>query len=340
METVSKDPTRTFANGPHRDQYLQEMNREVLAHYDDMAVGEAFGITLDEEPDIVDENRHELNMVFNFDAVRINRGAGYSEVSWTLPQLKGLYDEHARVLGKQAWDTVFLGNHDNPRLVSTFGDDSPQFRVQSAKLLQTMLLTLRGTPFLYQGDELGMTNYPFTLDDFNDIEIKNGYKAKVLTGQMSEGEFLKESRRFGRDNARTPMQWDTSAHGGFTPAAATPWLVVNPNYKEINAAAELTDLHSVLQYTKAAIALHRANLAFTYGDYTDLDPANPQVYAYTRTLGDARFLIVLNFSRNRAEFQVPSTIKLGKRVLGNLHTADQGIPALSLEPWEARVYRF
>ena len=222
-----KDPTRTFANGPRRDQYLQEMNREVLAHYDDMTVGEAFGITLAEEPNLVAEDRHELNMVFNFDAVRINRGPDYSERKWTLPQLKALYDEHARVLGTKAWDTVFLANHDNPRLVSTFGDDSPEFRAPSAKLLQTMLLTLRGTPFLYQGDELGMTNYPFTLDEFNDIEIKNGYKAKVLTGQMPESEFLAQARRFGRDNARTPMQWDSSANAGFCSEDANPglWLI-------------------------------------------------------------------------------------------------------------------
>lgn len=336
-----RDPSRVFANGPRRDEFLQEMNREVLSKYDDMTVGEALGITLAEEPSIVAKDRHELNMIFNFDAVRINRGdgEGYSYKPWTLPEMKALYDGHARVLGTQAWDTVFLANHDNPRLVSNFGDDSPQYRIASAKLLQTLLLTLRGTPFLYQGDELGMTNYPFKLDEFNDIEIKNAYKAKVATGQMPEAQFVAEARRFGRDNARTPMQWSAAANAGFTTATAKPWLLVNPNYKQINAAAELAERDSVLAYTKAAIALHRSNLAFTYGDYKDLDPENAQVFAYTRTLGDQRFLVVLNWGRKPAEFALPEGIKLGARVLGNLKTKDEtGI--LKLEPWEARVYRF
>ena len=336
-----KDPSRVFANGPRRDEFLREMNREVLSKYDDMTVGEALGITLAEEPNIVAKDRHELNMIFNFDAVRINRGdgEGYAYKAWKLPEFKKLYDDHARVLGTQAWDTVFLANHDNPRLVSNFGDDSPAFRERSAKLLQTMLLTLRGTPFLYQGDELGMTNYPFKLDEFNDIEIKNAYKARVETGQMPEAQFVAEARRFGRDNARTPMQWDGSPNGGFTSANAKPWLLVNPNYKQINAAQELADKDSVLAYTKAVIALHRANLAFTYGDYKDLDPANAQVFAYTRVLGDQRFLVVLNWSGKTAEFAVPDGIKVGERVLGNLPKKNDA-GSLRLEPWEARVYRF
>ena len=202
-----------------------------------------------------------------------------------------------------------------------------------------LLLTLRGTPFLYQGDELGMTNYPFQLDEFKDIEIKNAYKAKVATGQMPEAQFVTEARRFGRDNARTPMQWSAAANAGFTSAAAKPWLLVNPNYKQINAAAESADKESVLAYTKAVIALHRANLAFTYGDYKDLDPENGQVFAYTRTLGDQRFLVVLNWSGKPAEFALPAGIKLGARLLGNLKPS-AGPGSLKLEPWEAQVYRF
>ena len=209
-----------WANGPHRDEYLQQMNREVLSKYDVMTVGEAIGITLEEKPKIVSSQRHELNMVFNFDAVRINRGEFYSEKKWTLPQLKAIYDRHATRAAKTDWDTVFLSNHDNPRLVSNFGDTSTaEFRVRSAKLLETMLMTLRGTPFIYQGDELGMTNYPFTkLDQFNDIEVKNAYKEKVLGGKMTEAEFIAESQRFGRDNSRTPMQWSDAPNGGFTTA--------------------------------------------------------------------------------------------------------------------------
>ena len=343
-----KDPPRLWANGPHRDEYLQQMNREVLSKYDVMTVGEAIGITLEEEPKIINSQRHELNMVFNFDAVRINRGDFYSEKKWTLPQLKAIYDRHASVLGKTDWDTVFLSNHDNPRLVSNFGDTSTaEFRVRSAKLLETMLMTLRGTPFIYQGDELGMTNFPFKrVDQFNDIEVKNAYEDKVLGGKMTEAEFIAESQRFGRDNSRTPMQWSDAPNAGFTTAAATPWLAVNPNYKEINAAREQTDPGSILHYTQQVIALHHAHLAFVYGDYKDLDPENPQVYAYTRTLSepgkpDQRFLVVLNFGGKPVEYALPEGVTAGKLVLANVPGAPEtGGTTLKLGAWDARVYSF
>ncbi len=332
----------TFANGPHRDEYLQEMNREVLARYDDMTVGEALGVSLKEEPSLVDETRHELNMVFNFDAIRVNRGNGYTERKWTLPELKAIYDGHARDLGKGSWDTVFLSNHDNPRLVSNFGDDSPQFRAASAKMLETMLLTLRGTTFLYQGDELGMTNYPFEkLEQFNDIEVKNAYAAHVQTKEISEAQFLAESRRFGRDNSRTPIQWDNSANGGFTTDKATPWLAVNPNYKTINAAEELSNPESVYRFTQKMIALRHAHQAFTYGDYRDLSPQDLQVFAYTRTLDKERFLTVLNYTGHDVTYTLPEGAKAGRLAIGNLPaTREERSGTLHLRPWEARVYRF
>ena len=343
-----KDPSRLWANGSHRDEYLQQMNREVLSKYDVMTVGEAIGITLEEEPRIIDTSRHELNMVFNFDAVRINRGEFYSERKWALPELKAIYDRHAEVLGKTSWDTVFLSNHDNPRLVSNFGDTStPEFRVRSAKLIETMLLTLRGTPFIYQGDELGMTNFPFKqLDQFNDIEVKNAYKEKVLGGKMAETEFIAESQRFGRDNSRTPMQWTDAPNAGFTTANAKPWLAVNPNYPEINAAKEQDNPDSVLRYEQQLIVLHHANLAFVYGDYKDLDPDNPQVFAYTRNLNipggpDQRFLVVLNFSEKPVDYALPQGFSPGKLVLANVPgTPVREAGTLNLGPWDARVYAY
>ncbi len=343
-----RNPPRLWANGPHRDEYLQQMNREVLSKYDVMTVGEAIGIPLADQTRIVNSERHELNMIFNFDAVRLNRSGGYTERAWTLPELKAIYDSHARVLGKADWDTVFLSNHDNPRLVSNFGDDStPEFRTRSAKLLETMLLTLRGTPFLYQGDELGMTNYPFTrLDQFDDIEVKNAYQAEVQTGKVPEEEFIAESHRFGRDNARTPMQWSPAPNAGFTTPAAKPWLAVNPNFSTINAAAELADPDSVYHYTESAIALRHAHLAFVYGDYQDLDPDHSQVFAYTRTLTAAgepaqRFLVVLNFGQKPAEYALPKGVKAGKLLLANVPgTAEAGTSTLHLAAWEARVYSY
>jgi oligo-1,6-glucosidase len=289
-----------------------------------------------------------LNLVFNFDAVRINRGEFYSEKKWTLSQLKAIYDHHATALGKADWDTVFLSNHDNPRLVSNFGDTStPEFRVRSAKLIETMLMTLRGTPFIYQGDELGMTNYPFTrLDQFNDIEVKNAYREKVLNGKMAEAEFIAESRRFGRDNSRTPMQWSDAPNAGFSAAAAKPWLAVNPNFPEINAAKEQADPESVLRYMQQAIALHHAHLAFVYGDYKDLDADQEQVYAYTRTLSepgkpDQRFLVVLNFGEKPVEYALPDGMSAGKLVLANVPVKPEtGARVLKLDAWEARVYTY
>ncbi|MDE3106277.1 MAG: alpha-glucosidase [Acidobacteriota bacterium] len=332
-------PDQVFGNGPRRDEFLQEMNREVLSHYDVMSVGEAAGVTLAQEPALVDDRRHELNMIFNFDAVRINRD-GKQWKDWTLPGLKAIYAQHAAQLDTHSWDTVFLSNHDNPRLVSSFGDDRPEYRVASAKLLATMLMTLRGTPFVYQGDELGMTNYPFqSINEYNDIEAKNGWQEDVLGGHVPAADYLANLRRMSRDNARTPMQWDATANGGFT-TAAKPWLAVNPNFTTINASAELADPDSVYHYYAQAIALHHRAPALVYGDYRDLDPTNPQVFAYTRTLGQERYLVVLNFSEKPAEFALPPGVRADRLVLGNLHTAAAETGPLHLQGWEARVYQY
>ncbi|WP_353063579.1 alpha-glucosidase [Tunturibacter psychrotolerans] len=327
-----------YANGPHMHEYLQEMNRNVMAKYDVMTVGEALGISLEQTPLIVGDDRHELNMIFNFDAIRSNRvGRGFKPTD--PPTLKAIYTRHAEQLDAHSWDTVFLSNHDNPRLVSTFGDDSPEFRVPSAKLLETMLLTLRGTPFLYQGDELGMTNYPFrTIADFDDIEVKNAYKADVVTGKIPEETFIANLRHTSRDNSRTPMQWDSSASGGFT-TAPKPWLAENPNYTQINAAAEVADPDSVYNYTSKLIAIRHAHQAFIYGDYKDLDPDNKAIFAYTRTLGTERYLVVLNFSKVPVAYALPGALKAESLVLSNLATSEQNTSTLHLAGWEARIYK-
>jgi oligo-1,6-glucosidase len=320
-------------------EYLQQMNREVLSKYDDMSVGEALGISLEGTPEIVNENRHELNMIFNFDAVRINRD-GRQWKTWELPQFKAIYAAHARALGKQDWDTVFLSNHDNPRVVSSFGDDSPQFRVPSAKLIETLLLTMRGTPFVYQGDELGMTNYPFkTIEEYDDIEARNGYKLDVQTNKIVTSEaYLKNLSHMSRDNARTPMQWDNSSNGGFT-TAAKPWLAVNPNYKEINAAEEVTDPDSVYNYTRRLIELRAKTPAFVYGDYQDLDPQHPHVFCYARTLGQDRYLVVHNFSAQPIDYTLPGGATAGRLTMDNYGGSEQNTAVLHLKGWESRIYK-
>jgi len=327
-----------WANGPHMHEYLQQMNREVLSKYDVMTVGEALGISLEQTPQIVDERRHELNMIFNFDAVRLNRDDKLWK-TWTLPGLKAIYAEHAQKLDAHSWDTVFLSNHDNPRIVSSFGDDSAQFRVPSAKLLATMLLTLRGTPFLYQGDELGMTNYPFkTIGEFDDIEARNGYQAYVVTRKVSEETYLDNLRHMSRDNARTPMQWDATPNAGFT-SGPRPWLAVNPNYREINAQQEVSDPDSVYNFTRRMIALRGKTPAWVYGDYQDLDPQNPHIFVYTRALGPDRYLVVLNFSAAPTAYTLPNGLKAGHLVSANYAGRKESRSTLNLKGWESRVYK-
>ena len=337
-----KDPPNAYANGPHLAEYLREMNREVLSKYDVMTVGEATGTTLAQTDSLVNDRRHELNMIFNFDAAQLRHpDFGPPELElWSLPKLKAIYDSHALVLTKHDWDTVFLSNHDSPRVVSTFGDDSPAMRVSSAKLLETMILTLRGTPFLYQGDELGMTNYPFKeLADYNDIAVKNAYKEEVESGKVSAAAFLASQAQLTRDNARTPMQWDSSPEAGFT-TGTRPWLAVNPNYKQINAAQEESDPASVLNYVRALLKLRSHTLAFVYGDYQDLDPANEKVYAYIRTLGPEKYLVVENFSSGPVKYTLPKHLKAATLLLSDIPASHEAnVSTLNLRPWESRIYK-
>jgi len=337
-----KAPPNAYANGPHLAEYLHEMNREVLSKYDDMSVGEATGTTLAQTNNLVDDRRHELNMIFNFDAIKLGRSDfGLSQLgAWSVPELKAIYDAHATVLTKHDWDTVFLSNHDNPRIVSTFGDDSPAMRVPSAKLFETMILTLRGTPFLFEGDELGMTDYPFkTLADYDDIAVKNAYKALVDTGKISAEAFLTSQAKVSRDNARTPMQWDSSPEAGFT-TGSHPWLAVNPNYKQINAAQEESDPTSVLNYMRALIALRAHTLAFVYGDFEDLDPQHPQIFTYTRTLGSEKYLIVENFSSSTVAYTLPNGLKAANLLLADIPGShESNVSTLNLAPWESRIYK-
>ena len=319
------------------------MNRDVLSKYDDMSVGEATGTTLAQTNALVDDRRHELNMIFNFDAIKLGRGDFGPSVLGTLslPDLKAIYDDHARVLTKHDWDTVFLSNHDNPRVVSTFGDDSTTaLRNASAKLLETMILTLRGTPFLYEGDELGMTNYPFKrIEEYDDIAIKNAYKDKVESGQVSAADFLASQAKTSRDNARTPMQWDSSPQGGFT-TGNHPWLAVNPNYKQINAAQEDADPASVLNYMRALLKLRSQSRAFVYGDYHDLDPKDAHVYAYTRELGPETYLMVENFSSTPVTYTMPAGTKAATLLLSDYSSSKEAnTSTLKLAPWECRIYK-
>jgi oligo-1,6-glucosidase len=332
-----KGPEFVYASGPNLHRHLQEMSREVLSKYDVMTVGEAFGVMLEQTSLFVDERRKELDMIFHFDVVRLDRD-GWRWKPWTLPALKAIYTRFDQGLDSHNWTTVFLSNHDNPRPVSHFGDDSPANRLASAKLLATMLLTLKGTPFIYQGDELGMTNYPFTkIEEFDDIEVKNAWNAEVLTKQVKAGVFIEHMRKTSRDHSRTPMQWDDSPNAGFT-TATKPWLAVNPNYKELNAKAALADPDSVYHYFQALLKLRKKTAALIYGDYADLDPSHPSIFAYTRTLGSEKNLIVLNFSADALKYLLPAGLKTGRLLVSNLGEKEENASTINLQGWEARIY--
>jgi oligo-1,6-glucosidase len=325
-----------YAAGPKLHDYLQEMNREVLSKYDVMTVGEALGVTLEQTPLFVDERRNELNMIFHFDLVRLDR-QGWRWKPWTLAEFKAICTRFNEGLDYHNWPTVYLTNHDNPRSVSHFGDDSPEYRVLSAKLLATFQMTSKGTLFIYQGDELGMTNYPFTgIEQFDDIEVKNTWKAEADRVRLEE--YLEHMRKTSRDHTRTPMQWEDSPYAGFT-TGSKPWFAVNPNYREINAKQALADGNSIYHYYRRMLALRKKTSALIYGDYIDIDPLHLSVFAYTRTLGTESYLILLNFSRNRISYALPEGLKAGSLIISNSNAREADCTVVQLDPWEARVYR-
>ena len=272
------------ANGPHVHEYLQEMNQKVLSHYDLMTVGECAGVTIEEAKKYANADGKELSMVFQFEHMEENGPRG----KWTddrvqLKNFKKTMSKWQTELEGKAWNSLFLGNHDQARSVSRFGNDSPEYREVSAKMLVTCLHMMQGTPYVYQGEELGMTNCPFeTLEDLRDIESINAFHELTGCGKVTPEDMMRYIRLRGRDNARTPMQWDDSANGGFT--TGTPWIMVNPNYREINAKAEQEDPDSVFHYYQNIIGLRKKEPVMVYGSYQLLEPDSETLYVYTLSL--------------------------------------------------------
>ncbi|MDV6332428.1 alpha-glucosidase [Asticcacaulis sp. 201] len=322
-EDLRAKPQYVYANGPHVHDYLHEMNRDVLSQYDVMTVGEAFGVTLADTPKLVDERRQELDMIFQFAAVEVDRGPDGRWTPWRLTDLKAVFARQDAALDRHCWPTVFLSNHDNPRIVSRFGDDSPQWREKSAMLLATLILTMKGTPFIYQGDEMGLTNCAFSdISQFNDLWTVNAWREEVESGQWPPEAFFANQNKLSRDHARMPIPW--TADGGFT--TGTPWFALNPNFAEINA----TTGQGIYDHYARLIALRHANPALVYGDYEDIAPDHPQVFAYRRTLGDTSLLIILNFSSNTVAFDCPAQAPVVTNYDGSTG---------ALAGWDARIYR-
>lgn len=299
------DFTPYCIHGPKVHEYLREMNDKVLSRYDLMTVGETAGVTVDQAKIYAGEDTGELNMVFHFELA--NTAGTYDKWSikrTPLSEIKEIFSRWQTELYEKAWNSLYWDNHDQPRAVSRFGDDRPQYREVSAKMLATCLHMMQGTPYIYQGEELGMTNYPFQgPEDFRDIESINAYEEWCKSGRVSHEEFWPCIMARSRDNARTPMQWDDSEHGGFT--KGEPWIMVNPNYKEINAKAQVGDPDSVFSYYKKLIALRKQYPVIVYGEYKLFDEENPDIYAYTREYEGKKLLVICNFTDKTVEFDMP-----------------------------------
>ncbi len=332
-------------NGPKLLDHLAEMKREVLAKYDCMSVGEAPLATIKQGVEITNEETGSLNMLFQFEHMDLDSIGGHMMGKWAykpleLHDLKATMTRWQNALDGRGWNSLYLSNHDQPRPVSRFGDDK-QYRVESAKMLGTFLHFMQGTPYVYQGEEIGMTNVRFaTIEEYQDIESVNMYREAVNDRHMKPAEVLESIYAKGRDNARTPLQWDASANACFT--SGKPWLKLNPNYREVNAAQALADPDSVFHYYRRLIALRKANPVMVYGHYALILAEHPEIYAYTRTLEGDRLLVVCNFSGNTPMFKLPADINFGaaELVIANLDVASgTDLRALMLRPWESRVYR-
>ena len=321
------------SNGPHVHEYLQEMNRRVLSRYDIMTVGEAAGVTIDEAKKYANENGSELNMIFQFEHVNIVPGkAGkWTDEKPSLRALRAVLNKWQLELSGKAWNSLYWDNHDQPRAVSRFGCDLPEYRAVSAKMLAACLHFMKGTPYIYQGEELGMTNVHFTdLKDYRDIESIRAYEQYVGSGVFSSEEMMRYLSELGRDNARTPMQWDSSENAGFT--TGTPWIRVNPNYKEINAAESVKDPDSVYAFYKQLIALRHKMPIMVYGAFRPLMEDSPSIYAYERILSGKKLTIACNFTK---EMQPCSLFgNSGEtELISNYKTHEDGM----LQPYEVRV---
>ena len=327
------DMSPYVCNGPHVHEYLQEMNQRVLSKFDLITVGETPGVTTEEAKKYANLDGSELNMVFQFEHMGTTDGK-YGKWTTKKPEMKkvrAVMNKWQNDLEGKAWNSLYWDNHDQPRAVSRFGDDSPMYREVSAKMIATCLHMLKGSPYIYQGEEIGMTNAYFkSIDDYKDIEAINAYKEYTESGLMTEEEMLNCLKMVSRDNARTPMQWDDSANAGFT--TGTPWISVNKNYTQINAKAALEDKDSVFYYYQKLIRLRHENEIIVEGVFHGLLEDNDDIYAYERTLGDEKLVVACNFTNK----EVPCDLfegKEGEELITNYKNHVTGV----LQPYETRV---
>ena len=323
------------ANGPRVHEFLQEMNKKVLSKYDIMTVGECAGVTLEEAKQYANSEGTELNMVFQFEHVGLDddENMKWSTKKMPLVPLKENLSKWQKGLNKVAWNSLYFCNHDQPRIVSRLGSEKDEYRELSAKCIATCLHMMQGTPYVYQGEELGMTNTVFnSVKDFRDLESINAYHELTEKGVISAEELFPKICHKSRDNARTPMQWDDSKNAGFT--TGTPWIDVNPNYTKINAKEQMARENSVFNYYKKLIALRKEYEIIVYGDYNLLLPEDEDLFVYERSLDGKKLLVACNFSENEREFDF-DIVKNGKILTNNYE--EFNLINKKLRPFEAVV---
>lgn len=344
-EKYGKYPIGDFhTNGPRLHEYLQEMNREVLSKYDCMTVGEAPGSTPENALLFCGNDRNELNMIFTFDHMSLdlvpNSHLGKWEVKdLDLIELKDNLNTWQNGLHRKGWNSLYFENHDQPRIVSRWGNDD-KYRVESAKMFATILHMMQGTPYIYQGEEIGMINAKFEIEEYDDVEIRNAYKDLVLDRKMVEKDkFMEAVYRIGRDNARTPMQWSSDDNAGFT--TGKPWLKLNPSYKEINVASALNDENSVFYHYKELIKIRHEDDVVTLADFRLVDRDNKSVFAYERRLDDKSILVVANFYEDDVDFELDGEYKLDEYsvLLSNYKEFEKEGNKIKLKPFEAIVLK-
>ena len=332
-----------YAQGPRLHEYLHEMNRTVWSKYDIMTVGEGSGETADQLALFVEPDREELNMLYGFGPAQVRNttkpDSPYTGIPYSLIALKKMFTLWDQAVGK-GWPSIYLGNHDQPRMLSRFGNDSAEYWGISAKMLATFLLTMRGTPYWYAGDEIGMSNIKFKcIEDYNDINTKNLYKQiEEKGGNISA--FLEEQKQIARDNARTPFQWDKSLYAGFS--AVKPWLKVNPDYGQVNVEVQEKAPLSVLNYFRKLVKIRQSYTTLIYGKYVLLDPANKKVYAYLREKGREKFLITLNFSPKAACITPGMDLRKARMILSNYEERKEKnvCRRIKLRPYEANIWKW
>ena len=326
------------ANGPHVHEYLQEMRQKALNNADTITVGECSGVTLEEAKKYARSDEKELNMVFQFEHMDVDsdeKSGKWTTRKMDLRDLKKILTRWQKGLQDIAWNSLYWENHDQPRSVSRFGNDSDEYREISAKMLATCIHMMQGTPYVYQGEELGMTNCPFnTLDNFRDLESINAFHELTEQGKMTEEDMMAAIGYKGRDNARTPMQWDDSAYAGFS--TANPWIMVNPNYTKINAKDQVNREDSVFKYYQKLIKLRHESELIVYGTYDLILDDDKDIYAYIRTLGDEKLIVYCNFSENTREVELPEEFTNGKVLISNYIDAKVN-HKITLRPYEAIV---